>query len=181
LEPVSRPKVRFTRRDLEQLPEDWRAELLEGDLVMVPAPDPSHQGIVGDLHVALRAHLGAAGRDRVLMAPTDVVVDDESVLQPDLLVLPEGTERKPRPWRIPAPAWVAEVLSPGTAARDRGIKLRLYARLGVEEAWLVDPDAGTVVVHDLAAGRHRRFVRGERAVSEALPGFAVDVTGLFAV
>ena len=93
-------RTRFTREDLEQLPEDRRAELHEGDLVMVPAPDPYHQRIVGDLHAALR---DVVGRDRVLIAPTDVVLDEETVLQPDLLVLPTGTRASRRPWRIPAP------------------------------------------------------------------------------
>ena len=171
-------RTRFTREDLEQLPEDRRAELHEGDLVMVPAPDPYHQRIVGDLHAALR---DVVGRDRVLIAPTDVVLDEETVLQPDLLVLPTGTRASRRPWRIPAPVWIAEVLSPQTAERDRGPKLRLYARLGVREAWLVDPDAASIEVRDLQSGTATFFRSGEKARSATLAGFAVDVTELFAV
>jgi len=171
-------RTRFTRQDLEQLPEDQRAELVEGHLVMVPAPDPFHQRVAGDLHGALWEHVG---RDRILFAPTDVVLDEETVLQPDLLVLPEGTRATKRPWRIPAPIWIAEVLSPKTAERDRGVKLRLYARLGVKEAWLVDPDTETIEVRDLTTGTAALFRAGERATSRVLPGFAVDVAGLFEV
>jgi hypothetical protein len=75
-------KIRFTRKDLEQLPEDWRAELIEGDLVMLPAPDPSHQLLVSELQRALGDHVGPNERGRVLAAPIDIVIDDESVLQP---------------------------------------------------------------------------------------------------
>ncbi|MHC4429394.1 MAG: Uma2 family endonuclease, partial [Planctomycetota bacterium] len=69
-------RIRFTRKDLEQLPEDWRAELIEGDLVMLPSPDPSHQLLAGELYGALRDHLGPNERRRLLLAPTDIVIDD---------------------------------------------------------------------------------------------------------
>lgn len=172
-------KIRFTRKDLEQLPEDWRAELIEGDLVMLPAPDPSHQLLVGELYGALRDHLGPAERPRLLVAPTDIVIDDESVLQPDVLVLPQGTRPSRRPWVIPPPIWVAEVLSPKTAMRDCGVKLTLYARRGVEEAWIVDPDRECVVVHDLRAGTSE--LCEERAESRVIEGFRLAVERYFAI
>jgi len=179
VEPMARGKIRFTRKDLAQLPEDWRAELVEGDLVMLPAPDPSHQLLVGELHGALRDHLGPDERRRLLLAPTDIVIDDESVLQPDILLLPEGTRPTRRPWVIPPPIWVAEVLSPKTAMRDCGVKLTLYARRGVREAWIVDPDRECVVVHDLQAGTDE--VCTETAESRVIEGFRIEVGPYFAI
>jgi len=179
VEPMARGKIRFTRKDLEQLPEDWRAELIEGDLVMLPAPDPSHQLLVGELYGALRDHLGPDERRRLLSAPTDIVVDDESVLQPDVLVLPEGTRPARRPWVIPPPIWVAEVLSPKTAMRDCGVKLTIYARRGVREAWIVDPDREHIVVHDLSAGTN--VVCTESAASRVVEGFRLAVAPYFAI
>ncbi|MHC4575942.1 MAG: Uma2 family endonuclease [Planctomycetota bacterium] len=175
---MARSRIRFSRKDLEQLPEDWRAELIEGDLVMLPSPDPSHQLLVGELFGALRDHLGPGHRGRLLVSPTDVVIDDASVLQPDLLVLPEGARPSRRPWKIPPPIWVAEILSPQTAMRDSGVKLALYARRGVEEAWIVDPDAERIVVHDLRADT--RAVCEEIAVSRAIAGFTLEVAAYFA-
>ena len=172
-------KIRFTRRDLEQLPEDWRAELIEGDLVMLPSPDPSHQLLVQQLVMALGAHLGPEGQPRLLFAPTDIVIDDESVLQPDVLVLPLGTRPARRPWVIPPPIWVAEVLSPKTAMRDCSVKLALYARRGVKEAWIVDPDREHVVVHALLAGTNE--VCTGAAESRVITGFRLDVAPYFAV
>jgi len=170
--------VRFTRKDLEQLPEDWRAELICGDLVMLAAPDPSHQLLVRKLMRLLENHLGPGDEGRILMAPVDVVIDDESVLQPDVLVLPEGTRPTRRPWKIPAPIWVAEVLSPSTAFRDQGIKLTLYARLGVQEAWIVDPDAEHIIVHDLTSGAKQ--LCDETAASRVIEGFELEAAPYFA-
>jgi Uma2 family endonuclease len=112
------------------------------------------------------------------VSPVDVVIDDENVVQPDVLVLPEGTKRTRAPWRIPLPVWVAEVLSPSTEAWDRGPKLRAYRRAGVAEVWLVDPEARTVTVHDLEADRNETETV---ARSRVLSGFQVKISELFAV
>jgi len=84
---------------------------------------------------------------------------------------------------FPGPVWIAEVLSPKTAQRDRGVKLRLYARAGVREAWLVDPDARTIEVRPLGAGDAvapaETYRHGEVARSRGLPGLAVGVDDLF--
>ena len=178
-EPMARQKIRFTRKDLEQLPEDWRAELIEGDLVMLPSPDASHQLLVKQLVVALNSHLSPEEQPRLLFAPMDIVIDDESVLQPDVLLLPSGTRPSRRPWVIPPPIWVAEVLSPTTAMRDCGVKLTLYARRGVREAWIVDPDRECVVVHDLRAGTDE--VCTDSAESRVIEGFQLEVEPYFAI
>jgi len=180
VEPVARRPIVFTRSDLAQLPEDCRAELIEGDLVMPPAPDGSHQLLVMRLAERLRNHLGA-DRDRVLVAPCDVELDDRNVLQPDVLLLPEGTRPALHPWRPPCPIWVAEIVSPSSATRDRGVKLRVYARFGIREAWLVDQFARAVEVHDLAAGAATVFAEGRQARSAVVSGLVLDVAALFAV
>ena len=79
------------------------------------------------------------------------------------------------------PEHIHSELIEGDLERDRGVKLRLYARKGIGEAWLVDPDAEVIEVHDLATGEKRRCVRGERAESKAIPGFTVGVARFFAV
>jgi len=170
---------RWTRDDLADLPESCRAEIVEGVLVMPAAPDPYHQGLVLDLAWMLRRHLGAASRDRLLVAPVDVVIDDENVVQPDVLVLPEGTRRTPPPWRIPCPVWVAEVLSPASGDWDRGPKLRAYGRAGLREVWLLDPAQRTITVCDPARGTAKVASRGQDARSGVLPGFGVLPAALF--
>ena len=181
---MQRPRVRATREDYERLPEHVKAELIDGEIVVTPAPSDWHETLVARLMIRLCADLGARAPDLLRGSHTEVSaweLGEEKILQPDAVVFPEGTKPTGRDWKAPIPVWVAEVLSPSTAKRDRGVKIRLYAAAGVREAWLVDPDAEAVEVFDLAAKRSRVFGKAERAASKAIPGFGVDVAGLFAV
>jgi Uma2 family endonuclease len=181
---MHRSRVRATREDYERLPEHVKAELIDGEIVVTPAPSDWHEHLVMGLVLRLHDHLGKAGTCRIRGSRTEVCAweqGEEKILQPDAVVLPEGTRPTGRDWKAPTPVWVAEVLSPSTAKRDRGVKIRLYAAAGVREAWLVDPDTETIEVCDLLASGRRVFSKGERAGSTAIPGFAVDVASLFAV
>ncbi|MFZ5924102.1 MAG: Uma2 family endonuclease, partial [Bacillota bacterium] len=82
-----------------------------------------------------------------------------------------------------APDLVVEILSPGTAKWDREIKREVYARFGVRELWLVDPQARSIEVATLKDGALltlQVYCVGTTLVSPLLPGFALDVEGLFA-
>ncbi|HEY3367967.1 MAG TPA: Uma2 family endonuclease [Symbiobacteriaceae bacterium] len=150
---MSVPRVKLTYQDYLQMPEEQRYEVLEGDLRMVPAPGFLHQQVLSNLHSAMNAFVKQRDLGRVYFAPLDVILDEDSVVQPDLLVIlkehlsiikPEGVRG--------APDLVVEVLSPATAHRDRGVKRRLYGRYGVQEYWLVDPQERTVEVMRLSDG-----------------------------
>jgi Uma2 family endonuclease len=164
-----------------KLPEDFRSELIDGEVLPTPTPDPSHQCVVGCLLRAVCDHLENDWDGRVLPGPCDVRLDDWNVLAPDVLVLPEGTRVKPPPWKLPLPILVMEVIDPATEARDRELKLDRYRAGGVREEWIVDDDRKTIEVHDFAAGSVTVFQAGDVASSNALPGLAVDVTRLFEI
>lgn len=181
MEPVAGPRTRFTKKDYEQTPEDWRGELIEGDLLVIPAPTRWHQSLIGKLYRILLDHFGDDAPHRILLSPSDVHIDKYNILQPDILVLPAGLRAGSDEWEEALPVWVVEVLSPSTAHRDRGIKLAIYARAGVKEAWLVDPAAEAITVHDLGSGSARTFGSTETAQSPVLDGLSVPVAGLFAV
>ncbi|MFQ5845531.1 MAG: Uma2 family endonuclease [Planctomycetota bacterium] len=181
---MGRAEIRFTREDYGQLPEHLDAELIEGDLVMIPAPTPWHERLAAALMFEVMRHVGAEAPNRVQGSRTEISIGEgakESIVQPDVVVFPGGTRPTGPGWSIPTPVWVAEVLSPATARRDRGVKLRLYARKGISETWLVDPEAETIEVHDLGAGPHVTHGRGAWAASAVLPGFRVEVDRFFSV
>ena len=180
MEPVAIRRTRSTFEEWEALPVGTRAEFLEGELVMAPSPDGSHQGLVVRIIFALGAHLGPDGSERICTAPLDVHLANRNVAQPDVLVLPAGTKLRPHPWKIPLPVVVFEVVSPYGEEYDVEEKVPLYARSGIREAWIVDQFRRVVEVHDLAAGRATAHGPGEIARSTVIPGFSLDVARLLA-
>ena len=140
------PRVKFTYEDYRRTPEDKRYELIDGDLIMVPSTRAAHQNLMRELGVIFDRYAKERGGE-VYFAPFDVVLSDTDVLQPDILYISNErlhilTEDNVRG----APDLVIEILSPGTADRDRTLKRSLYARHGVREYWLVDPQTSTVEV-----------------------------------
>jgi len=134
----------WTPADLAQFPErdGNRYECIDGELFVTPSPRPAHVIAQELLHEQLQEALRAAGhRLRVVGATQDVHPTPTDLVQPDLLVL---RERATASMRLDSPGClvlVVEVLSPSTAARDRGLKRLLYQRTGVPEYWIVDLDA----------------------------------------
>ncbi|MCR4340394.1 MAG: Uma2 family endonuclease [Gemmatimonadaceae bacterium] len=131
---------RWTADDVRALPADRnRYEVIEGELYVTPAPSFRHQEALSSLHFAMSLYLREHPVGMVLFAPTDVEFEPESMVQPDLFVLPLVDGRKPRSVKEAGKLLLAvEVLSPSTARLDRQLKRRLYQRYGVEEYWIVD-------------------------------------------
>jgi Uma2 family endonuclease len=155
----------LTYADLEGMPDDGhRYELVDGVLVVTPAPGTAHQRCVARLVTLL---MGAAGADHdVLCAPYDYLVGPTTLLQPDVLVARRedlGEARLERP-----PLLVVEVLSPSTRLTDLGTKRLAYEAAGVPAYWLVDPVNPGLTVLRLHEGRYAeeaRVVAGEHYVA----------------
>ena len=149
----------LTYADYLKTADDERYELLGGALVMSPSSRERHQYILGQLFLRLGAFIYGRNLGKVYCSPFDVVLSDTDVVQPDLLFVSKGRESIITPENIQgAPDLVVEILSPATAARDRTLKLDLYARHGVQEYWIVDPDARAITV--LRRGESRFEVVG---------------------
>ena len=176
-------RLRFTYRDYLLLPEGDRRELIEGDFHVVPAPSIRHQTVAANLGTLLRELVRRNRLGIILWAPTDVVLSPETVVQPDILFV--SNERRgiiTEPNVSGAPDLVVEILSPGTAERDRELKLNLYARYGVREYWIVDPEDETVEVMELGPEGPldvRRYDAGS-VESRLLPGLSVTLDDIFA-
>jgi len=137
-----------TYADYASIPEDGhRYDVVDGVLYMAPAPSMGHQGAVGRFFHYLLTHVELVGSGRVYVAPVDVELRPGDVVQPDVLVeLNEHLDRLTPSRLIGAPDLVVEVASPSTARHDLSEKLHAYARTGVPEYWIANPDAQTVEV-----------------------------------
>ena len=179
----STPTFKFTYADYRNTPEDKRYELLDGDLVMTPAPRVGHQRVIRKLGTLLNRFVEAAQIGEVFFPPCDVVLSDSDVVQPDLLFVSHErshiiTEENVRG----APDLVIEILSPATAARDRTFKRSLYAKHGVKEYWLVDTDAKTVTILLWNSQRYESagvLIEGQTLASPTLNGFTIDPGEIF--
>ena len=165
----------WTVEDLDRLPDDGlRYELVDGVLLVTPAPSFSHQTAVGELHFLLRS--AQQPPFRTLLAPFDFRPTGRRSFQPDLLVVrsDEVTEQR----AVIPPVLVVEVLSPGTRSVDLLLKRGVYEESGVPVYWLVDPAEPSVTVLELDdAGRYREAVvaRGDEVLRVEQP-FPMELT-----
>ncbi len=127
-----------TVADYEALPEGSPYQLIEGELIMSPAPAPDHQVISGNVYLLLR--MAVRGKGVVLYSPLDVYLDMENAYQPDIVVILKGSKARITSKGVYGPPdVVVEILSPSTAYYDLRVKKKVYERAGVREYWIVDP------------------------------------------
>ena len=181
---TTQPVVKLTYEDYRATPEDERYELLDGDLILVAAPNLKHQRVQFRLGRKLGQFILDHELGEFFYAPCDVVLSDTDVVQPDLLFVSRGRERLLRGGENVrgAPDLVVEILSPATADRDWGHKRELYGRHGVTEYWLVDPIAETVSIHRQRAGvlaATRTFGREQTLRSPLLAGLELRLDDVF--
>jgi len=165
-------------------PDDGRRyELYDGEVYVAPAPMPRHQGALLELLGRLWRYTERSG-GLVLVSPIDIVFDELNVLQPDIAYFSASRRHHVRPdavTRVP-PDLVVEVVSPGTVRNDLGRKKATFARFGVPEYWIVDPQIARVERYDLVDRRYvLTLAAGPRESFEStgLAGFRCDVDSLF--
>ena len=174
-------KTRMTAGEFFELPEsNLPIELLHGEVVVSPTPVPGHQALVLQLALVIR-ELGKDGT--VYVAPLDVHLDDENVVQPDVLwISPTGGCEVGEKHLTGAPDLVVEVLSPSSAQRDKVTKFRLYETSSVREYWIVDPAAQYIEVFQAVNEKFQLagvFAPGETFDSSVLLRHPVDVSLIF--
>ncbi len=181
-----RPAERlYTVEDyLAMLDEYPRYELLEGELIEMVSPTSRHQIISANLFSILDAHCRAYDLGRILAAPIDVILARNVVVQPDILFISKARQAELIGERIKgAPDLVIEILSPAASARDLNQKRKLYARHGVKEYWIVDPDDETIEVQRLQGSIFSTlapFEKGQTLTSPTFEGLVVEIDRVFA-
>jgi Uma2 family endonuclease len=136
-------KRQWTVGDLPDLPDDGnRYEVIDGELLVTPAPSLPHQAAVGELHLLVAPYVTAQKLGYTFVAPADVVFSPRRGVQPDVFVTPPVDGRRPK--KVDRLLLAVEVLSPSSARADRVKKRNLFRDEGVPEYWIVDLDARTI-------------------------------------
>jgi Uma2 family endonuclease len=158
----------FTRDDLAAMPGDGhRHELIDGALLVTPAPLIRHQIVSGRLYSILDA--SRPPTFLVLCAPVDVVLADDTVVQPDLLVARRTDFSEAD--LLGSPLLAVEILSPSTRLIDLNLKKARYEAAGCPSYWVVDPDVPSLTAWELRDGRYVEMahVVGLRRRSQPCP------------
>ncbi|MSQ16309.1 MAG: Uma2 family endonuclease [Dehalococcoidia bacterium] len=178
-----KPRLKFTVDDYMATPEGTRYQLLDGELIVAPAPNSRHQTVSRDVFIALHQFISVHRLGEVWYAPFDVVLSEHDVTQPDILFVSYDRANIITPANIQgAPELVVEVLSPSTQQDDRGYKRRVYGRHGVREYWIVDPVGETIEVLTRSGrglGLRATYRRGETLASPLLAGLSLDLNQIF--
>ena len=177
------PLIKLTYKDYINTPDDKRYELIDGELILAPAPRRDHQTV--EVRLGSRLHLFVDENELGggYFAPRDVVFSDSDIVQPDLMFISNERmhiDTEAEVWG--SPDLVVEILSPSTVDRDRTVKQVLYARHGVKEYWLVDADARTIEVlllRDQGFEPAATYAEGDTLVSRTLPGFSIPLSEIF--
>ncbi len=150
--PVIPEARRYTVQEVLEFPDDGnRYEVVQGELLVSPAPRNRHQLLMGRLLFDLYQYLEAVGiRDGVRMAPADITWGEdpgiaEDLVQPDLFV-PDPSQLLGEWIGMTRLELAVEVLSPSSLRADRVVKRRTYQRHGVKTYWVIDDDAKLVEV-----------------------------------
>lgn len=173
------PQGQWTEEDYLFLPDTNRyVELSEGKLIMPPHPGNRHQAVL--MEIAFRFRNFAQEKDvgTVRIAPLPVRLWPGKIREPDILLVTKEHRDRIGEQVYGVPDLVVEILSPGTEHVDRGEKYFEYAKAGVREYWIVDPDEKKIEVYVEKRGVYQLFEKygpGQTAYSKILPGFKIDL------
>jgi Uma2 family endonuclease len=176
-------KKKYTYADYLKTPDDERYELIEGELLMTPSPVMRHQRISRKMLIALDNHVTDNDLGEVFDAPSDVYLDNENVVQPDILfVSKERLDIIGEKNIQGAPDLVIEIISESTAYRDLVQKKKLYARFGVKEYWIVIPEESSVdifTLKDNAFVLHKSYGKEDILQSPLLKKLKIELKKIF--
>jgi Uma2 family endonuclease len=173
---------RWTYEEYYRLNDDQRYEIIDGDLLMAPAPDTWHQDWLGGLYHIIDSHVRKNNLGRIFIAPVDLVLDMHNTVQPDLIFISSANAGIiQRRGIFGVPDLLVELVSPSSVRRDRYEKKELYARFGVKEYWIGDPANKALEILTLEKGAYQLDSCAEehgKLTSMILPGLEFDIAEL---
>lgn len=149
-------------------------EIIDGiPYAMSPQPGPEHQRIAGSLHAEFRAAIKRKGCDCQVYQPVDYKISEDTILNPDLLILCQPVEKAFVDF---PPKLVAEILSPSTALKDRHTKFQLYEQEKIPYYLIVDIEKKQVEVYQFLNSRYAaQSVNSEQPFSFSFDNCRFDV------
>jgi len=174
----------WTYEDYCRIPDDGkRYEVIRGVLHVSPSPGARHQRVLMHLLWELHRYVASKGLGEVLVSPFDVQLPGLATpIEPDIIYV--SRERAPivkEPYILGPPDLVVEVLSPSNTRQYLRTRLEVFAEGGIEECWVVDPDARRIDVHVREGTLYRlhgSFGADDTARSKVLGGFEVPVASV---
>lgn len=155
---MSFPKEKYyTEEDYYKIPEDVRAELIDGRIYYQAAPSRIHQKILSHLHAVIYNYIRSKhGSCEIYPAPFAVKLFEKrkTIVEPDISIICDKNKLTDRGC-TGAPDWIIEIVSPGNSSHDYIRKLNLYADAGVREYWIVNPDEKNVLVYYLEESKFK--------------------------
>ena len=179
----TRSRPRKTLEDFMALPDDTRAELIRGELYMPPSPRPGHQDVLFALGRLVADAAEALHLGKVYIAPLDVHLPSEDIVEPDLIFVSTANRSIIQDWIRGVPDLLIEIVSPSHPERDRIVKRDLYEENAVPEYWIVDTEAPAIEVLRFEDGAYAPagyFQAGSRLRTRTLPGLEIPIDDVFA-
>lgn len=154
--PLPQKKL-YTEDDYYSLPEDVRAELIDGQIYYQAAPSRAHQKILMSVSKTIANYIDSKGGDcEVYPAPFAVKLreDRKNIVEPDISVICDR-DKLTDIGCTGAPDWIIEIVSPSNSSHDYVRKLNLYMAAGVREYWIVNPMEQSVYVYNFEKNNFR--------------------------
>ena len=174
-------KLTYTEADYYALPEDVRAELIDGQIYYQAAPSRIHQRLLGKIHQRIANYIDSkSGSCEVYTAPFAVKLweDRKTIVEPDISVICDPSKLTDQGC-TGAPDWIIEIVSPGNSSHDYIRKLNLYADAGAQEYWIVNPMKKAVQVYSFEGNENSELYSFEDEIPvQIFQGLTIKISEL---
>ncbi len=174
---------KYTYDDYAKLPEGSAYQLINGELIMSPAPNIYHQKIAANLFIFFNNYIEENKKGTILFSPVDVYFDENETYQPDIVFISKERNGIIKEKRIEgAPDIIIEVLSENNAYYDLKHKKNIYEKYGVKEYWIVDPMDKSIEVYNNEDAKFCLSDKKERKgeiKSKILSGLKIEALKVF--
>ncbi len=166
----------WTVEDYLKLEEGLLAQLIEGELIISPAPTTKHQRVLRSIYDQIKS----LALGELFFSPIDLYIDSRNILQPDLLFISEGNKSIISERGIEGPPdLVVEVISSSNSFVDRNTKKRKYLDFGVKEYWIVDPGNLTIEIYTTNLDKPDLYLSEDGEVKSSVLTSSFDLKEIF--